>query len=223
MCGFRRRQRPTASVMQARAGSPSINMVQAPQTPCSQPRCVAVSRNSSRKKSARLVRGSTADCNRLAVDGDGDGCLHGFSAFWTARTAAVAVQQNLLTARIRGRCREFVADYGCKPTRRDRPQRLRATIEPAPAVHHPWRRPPAAPCHAPCRSERSPSIRRIRRSCARLCNDPSVRCPAGAALRWPRSIRRRSKAVMYGPVRNPCHGIARRPLGPASAIRPPAR
>jgi hypothetical protein len=34
--------------------------VQAPQMPCSQPRCVPVSNWLSRRKSARLVRGSTS-------------------------------------------------------------------------------------------------------------------------------------------------------------------
>ncbi len=44
--------------MQARAGSPSSSTVQAPHTPCSQPRWVPVSSSVSRRKSARCVRGS---------------------------------------------------------------------------------------------------------------------------------------------------------------------
>ena len=45
--------------MQERAGWPSIRSVQAPQTPCSQRKWVAVSVSRSRKKSARCVRPST--------------------------------------------------------------------------------------------------------------------------------------------------------------------
>ena len=43
---------------QERAGSPSTSTVHAPQTPCSQPRCVPVSRRSSRRKSASVLRAS---------------------------------------------------------------------------------------------------------------------------------------------------------------------
>src|SRR4029453_9934683 len=49
----------TANIKQARTAAPSTRTVQAPQTPCSQPRWVPVSRSSSRRKSARVRRGST--------------------------------------------------------------------------------------------------------------------------------------------------------------------
>ena len=57
--GMRAPSQAEAKVMQERAGDPSIRMVQAPQTPCSHPMCVAVRNCCSRKKSARCVRGST--------------------------------------------------------------------------------------------------------------------------------------------------------------------
>ena len=53
--------------MHERAGSPSISTVQAPHTPCSQPKCVPVSRQCSRRKSPRCVRG----CLMLAVQANG--------------------------------------------------------------------------------------------------------------------------------------------------------
>ena len=46
--------------MQERTGTPSSSTVQAPHTPCSQPRCVPVRSRPSRRKSASDVRGSTA-------------------------------------------------------------------------------------------------------------------------------------------------------------------
>ena len=67
----------------------AISTVQAPHTPCSQPRCVPVSRQCSRRKSARWVRGSTSalcpaihgECDRhhredLLQGARGDGCRH---------------------------------------------------------------------------------------------------------------------------------------------------
>ena len=48
----------TPNIRQARTGSPSTRTVHAPQTPCSQPRCVPVSPRSSRSRSARVRRGS---------------------------------------------------------------------------------------------------------------------------------------------------------------------
>src|SRR5437870_4013911 len=48
----------TASMMQDRAASPSIKIVHAPQTPCSQPTCVPVRPRSSRRKSTKSLRGS---------------------------------------------------------------------------------------------------------------------------------------------------------------------
>ena len=56
----RARRRPTASIRQARAGSPSTRTVQAPHTPCSQPRCVPVRLRRSRRKSASDSRGGTS-------------------------------------------------------------------------------------------------------------------------------------------------------------------
>ena len=50
----------TAKARQLRAGAPSIITVQAPHTPCSQPIWVPVKNISSRRKSARLVRGATS-------------------------------------------------------------------------------------------------------------------------------------------------------------------
>ena len=50
----------TANMRQARTAAPSNSTVQAPHTPCSHPRCVPVSRQSSRRKSASVLRGSTA-------------------------------------------------------------------------------------------------------------------------------------------------------------------
>ena len=55
---------PTANAMHERAGTPSISTVQAPHTPCSQPRWVPVSRWCSRRKSAEGGRGSTRAFNR---------------------------------------------------------------------------------------------------------------------------------------------------------------
>ena len=49
-----------AKVMHERTGSPSTSSVQAPQTPCSHPRCVPVRLSVSRRKSARCRRGSTS-------------------------------------------------------------------------------------------------------------------------------------------------------------------
>src|SRR5712692_4602931 len=48
-----------ASMKQDLTGWPSRRMVQAPQIPCSQPRCVPVSRNRSRRKSASSIRAGT--------------------------------------------------------------------------------------------------------------------------------------------------------------------
>src|SRR6516225_7569434 len=50
----------TAKTRQLRTACPSSMTVHAPQTPCSQPRCVPVSWQRSRRKSARVSRGSTA-------------------------------------------------------------------------------------------------------------------------------------------------------------------
>ncbi len=49
----------TANIRQERAVRPSTSTVQAPQTPCSQPRCVPVRPSSWRKKSASVSRDST--------------------------------------------------------------------------------------------------------------------------------------------------------------------
>src|SRR5690606_14107283 len=46
--------------MHERTGSPSTRTVQAPQTPCSQLRFVPVSNTSSRRKSAKCLRGGTS-------------------------------------------------------------------------------------------------------------------------------------------------------------------
>ena len=54
----------TASIRQERTISPLTRTVQAPQTPCSQPTCVPVSCRCSRRKSARLSRGSTCASTR---------------------------------------------------------------------------------------------------------------------------------------------------------------
>ena len=58
--------------MQERAGISSSNSVQAPHTPCSQPRWVPVRLRLSRRKSARWVRGSTeASTARVFTVSDG--------------------------------------------------------------------------------------------------------------------------------------------------------
>ena len=44
-----------AWVMQERAGTPSISTVQAPHTPCSQPRCVPVSSQATAQKVGELL------------------------------------------------------------------------------------------------------------------------------------------------------------------------
>src|SRR4051794_17771218 len=49
----------TANMRHARTASPSTSTVHAPHTPCSHPRWVPVSVQSSRRKSARVLRGST--------------------------------------------------------------------------------------------------------------------------------------------------------------------
>ena len=59
--------------MQERAGCPSMSNVHAPQTPCSQRRCVAVRLSRSRSKSARCVRGSTSFVDHAPVDCKLDG------------------------------------------------------------------------------------------------------------------------------------------------------
>ena len=64
-----------ARVMQERAGSPSMSTVQAPQMPCSQPRCVPVRSSPSRRKSARGVRASTASDTGLPFTVRRIGCL----------------------------------------------------------------------------------------------------------------------------------------------------
>src|SRR5579884_2671617 len=48
----------TANIRQERTVRPFIKIVQAPQTPCSQPTCVPVRRRSSRMKSTSSLRGS---------------------------------------------------------------------------------------------------------------------------------------------------------------------
>src|SRR5688572_1667849 len=50
----------TASIKQERAERPSSRMVQAPHTPCSQPRCVPVRPSSTRRKSASVRRTGTS-------------------------------------------------------------------------------------------------------------------------------------------------------------------
>ena len=57
---MRRASACTASIRQARAGAPSIWIVQAPQTPCSQPTCVPVAPSSWRRKSVSSMRGSAS-------------------------------------------------------------------------------------------------------------------------------------------------------------------
>ena len=52
----------TANIRHDRTASPSTRTVHAPHTPCSQPRCVPVSRHCSRRKSASVRRGSTVAC-----------------------------------------------------------------------------------------------------------------------------------------------------------------
>ena len=54
----------TASIRQERTISPLTRTVHAPHTPCSQPTCVPVSFRCSRRKSARLSRGSTCASTR---------------------------------------------------------------------------------------------------------------------------------------------------------------
>src|SRR5690349_4628012 len=49
----------TANIRHDRTAAPSTMTVQAPQAPCSQPRCVPVSPHCSRRKSASVMRGST--------------------------------------------------------------------------------------------------------------------------------------------------------------------
>src|SRR4051794_5040134 len=49
----------TPNIRHERTASPSTRIVQAPQTPCSQPRCVPVSPRSSRRVSASVLRAST--------------------------------------------------------------------------------------------------------------------------------------------------------------------
>ena len=58
-----------ASVRQPRAVRPSIITVQAPQMPCSQPRCVPVSSSSWRRKSARCWRALTRRFSGLPFSG----------------------------------------------------------------------------------------------------------------------------------------------------------
>src|SRR6516165_11269258 len=60
MVSTSRSSQATASIKHDRAGSPSIKTVQAPQTPCSQPRWVPVRFRRSRKKSANDERGGTS-------------------------------------------------------------------------------------------------------------------------------------------------------------------
>ena len=51
----------TANMRHERTAAPSTRTVQAPHTPCSQPRCVPVRWHRSRRKSASVRRASTAD------------------------------------------------------------------------------------------------------------------------------------------------------------------
>ncbi len=51
----------TAKTRHARVGAPSTSTVQAPQTPCSHPRCVPCRPKSSRNTSAKVRRGSTSN------------------------------------------------------------------------------------------------------------------------------------------------------------------
>ena len=57
--------------MHERAGSPSNRIVQAPQTPCSQPTCVPVSPRSWRRKVAEKQSRLDVALVAHAVDGDG--------------------------------------------------------------------------------------------------------------------------------------------------------
>src|SRR5262249_2439079 len=54
---------------QERAAAPLYRMVQAPQTPCSHPRCVPVRLSSSRRKSASVMRPETACCGNEPLTG----------------------------------------------------------------------------------------------------------------------------------------------------------
>ena len=67
----------TANTRHERTAAPSISTVHAPHTPCSQPRCVPVRWHCSRRKSARVTRGSTvASCARpLTVSRTGTSCM----------------------------------------------------------------------------------------------------------------------------------------------------
>ena len=57
-----------ASIRQERTASPSTMTVQAPQTPCSQPRCVPVSLSRARRQSASVSARLDIDRDRLAID-----------------------------------------------------------------------------------------------------------------------------------------------------------
>src|SRR5205814_180051 len=70
-----RSSQAAASIRQARAGMPSTRTVQAPHTPCSQPRCVAVRLCRSRSRSASDRRGATSSEKSGALRRNGDGVV----------------------------------------------------------------------------------------------------------------------------------------------------
>ena len=88
-----RRRRPAPRTSgRTRTASPSTSTEQAPQTPCSQPRCVPVSPRRWRRKSASVRRGGDGRPPAHAVDGDLD-----------ADVAAVQASSASSSARVKAR------------------------------------------------------------------------------------------------------------------------
>ena len=193
--------------MQDRCGLPSSVTVQAPHTPCSQPRCVPVRCRCSRRKSARWVRGSTNACSArpFTVRETDVSDMGVMPPPQPVRPRAVPPRPAMQAAPARGARRRHAPA-------RARHRAARPKLHPQRSRSRPRRRPPqagrrcaagsiGAPPVAPQTTFEGEAVALIqhRRAdgtgelaglAADFAGSPSAHQPTGAALRSRRSVRR---------------------------------
>ena len=191
----------TANIRHDRTASPSTSTVHAPHTPCSQPRCVPVSAQSSRRKSASVLRASTAPRCRSPLTVSSTALSHCAASSSASGTTALD-QMRARYARAVARRRVHVVRGSAIATRAARAPRRRRV-------------------GAPCRPVRP------RRSAARTGVDPMPNNPMAALPRSssPSSTRRRRRRARSrrGGGRTPRPRTRTRPARPGSAPRRAAR
>lgn len=171
--------------MQDRAGTPSISIVQAPHTPCSQPICVPVSMKRPRSTSASCSRGST--CRRVNLPLTMSEISMRFTTRLLARLAAAPSRQShgatVIAPDILQRC--------ALPRLLDRHAKLKHPRSRAVVGRAPPERPEAwRLVRTTCK--RWPS--RTRLPSGKTSNAPISRRPADMALR-PREVLRRWRGL----------------------------